>query len=347
MSKPRCTFCGKSQKDAACLIAGDGVWICDVCVGVCNDILEERLLETPLRAPADTDLGRIEAHIRASVPGQHGAVRQLAAIVYNQHARARAAAAGKPVADDHANVFLTGPIGSGKTLAVRAAAEAADLPLAIVDAASFVVRRHQPDRDPMEALVHAARKIRTSAHYAILLVDNAHALLTPPTADGSIRHGQQKLLPILNGTATVDPKEACDSRRVLVVCCGTFPGLASLDDLTAIGFLPEFAAHFGVLCRFEPLPASELRALLTKENGLLADCARLFEREGVELRFSTEVVDGVVREAERLGTGTRGLRCVMDNLAIAVSMSFDARPPEGPFEVGSSLLHTGPGAPED
>ena len=87
-------------------------------------------------------------------------------------------------------------------------------------------------------------------------------------------------------------------------------------------------------------PAPELRSVLTKENGLIDEYARLFKRDGVELRFSADVVDGIVKDAERLGTGVRGLRNVMENLAVAVSMSLGAERPEGTFDVGLSLLHS-------
>jgi len=143
----KCSFCGKSQKQVQQLIAGPGVYICDECVELCNEIIEERLAETEQDDVKDFDLPKpreIFAFLEEYVIGQEPAKKALSVAVYNHYKRVRAAETIAPAdvkADEieiaKSNILLIGPTGCGKTYLAQTLARRLNVPFAVADATAL------------------------------------------------------------------------------------------------------------------------------------------------------------------------------------------------------------------
>ena len=142
----KCSFCGKSQKQVQQLIAGPGVYICDECVELCNEIIEERLAEAGEEASGEFDLPKpkeIFGFLEEYVIGQEAAKRALAVAVYNHYkrVRARATITSADTIDDieiaKSNILLIGPTGCGKTYLAQTLAKRLNVPFAVADATAL------------------------------------------------------------------------------------------------------------------------------------------------------------------------------------------------------------------
>ncbi|MCH2423705.1 MAG: AAA family ATPase, partial [Acidimicrobiales bacterium] len=138
----KCSFCGKTQKQVKKLIAGPGVYICDECIDLCNEIIEEELSE-----PTETQTGELPrpreifSFLDDYIVGQERAKKILSVAVYNHYKRVRAATtsvgAGDSVELAKSNILLIGPTGSGKTLMAQTLARMLNVPFAIADATAL------------------------------------------------------------------------------------------------------------------------------------------------------------------------------------------------------------------
>ena len=142
----KCSFCGKSQKQVQQLIAGPGVYICDECVELCNEIIDERQMETQSEAVVDFDLPKpkeIYGFLEEYVIGQEAAKRSLSVAVYNHYKRVRAGSTPHAVEEDtdvdiqKSNILLIGPTGCGKTYLAQTLAKRLNVPFAVADATAL------------------------------------------------------------------------------------------------------------------------------------------------------------------------------------------------------------------
>src|SRR5487761_1886224 len=135
----KCSFCAKTQKQVKKLIAGPGVYICDECIELCNDIIEEELGETPEVSFEDLPKPReIFEFLNDYVIGQEQAKKILAVAVYNHYKRVQVGAYGDPDVElQKSNILLIGPTGCGKTLLAQTLARILKVPFAIADATSL------------------------------------------------------------------------------------------------------------------------------------------------------------------------------------------------------------------
>jgi ATP-dependent Clp protease ATP-binding subunit ClpX len=241
----KCSFCGKSQKQAKKLIAGPGVYICDECIDLCNEIIEEELAE-----PADLPLDElpkpreINAFLDDYVVGQEAAKRTLSVAVYNHYKRVRLEGrANDGVELSKSNILLLGPTGSGKTLLAQTLARLLNVPFAIADATALTEAGYVGEdvENILLKLVQAADFDTKKAETGIIYIDEVDKIARKGdnpsiTRDVSGEGVQQALLKILEGTvASVPPQGGrkhphqeflqVDTGNILFICGGAFSGL--------------------------------------------------------------------------------------------------------------------------
>ena len=260
-TKIRCSFCGKTEDQVRKLIAGpDGAYICDDCVAICSEIIQEEFED--LYGEQDTDEinlikpKEIKAFLDDYVIGQDEAKKVLSVAVYNHYKRVLSGASSD-IELQKSNILMLGPTGSGKTYLVQTLARLLDVPLAITDATSLTEAGYIGDdiESVVSKLLAAADNDVERAEHGIIFIDEIDKIAKKKNTnqrDVSGEAVQQGMLKLLEGSDievpvgansknAMVPLETVNTRNILFICGGAFPDLTDiikerLNKTASIGF---------------------------------------------------------------------------------------------------------------
>ena len=338
----RCSFCNKTEDQVRKLIAGPGgVYICDECIDICSEIIEEELGEEYEEETLDAGEinllkpAEIKKFLDEYVIGQEDAKKTLSVAVYNHYKRILAGERGRKddVELQKSNILMLGPTGSGKTFLAQTLAKILNVPFAIADATSLTEAGYVGEdvENILLKIIQAADyDVKRAEHGMLKILEGTQASVPPQVGR---KHPHQELIQI-------------DTTNILFICGGAFEGLDKLiesrmdsrsmgfmaeitsktetnvgellrqvmpRDLIKFGMIPEFIGRVPVVVALDELDRSALiRILREPKNAIIRQYQRLFELDGVELEFEEAAVEDIADKTIERKTGARGLRAIIE-----------------------------------
>ena len=375
-TKVRCSFCNKTQDQVRKMIAGPtGVYICDECVDLCADIIEEEYEEEESTNAVDINLLKpveIKEFLDDYVIGQEEAKKVLSVAVYNHYKRVTADKDLDDVELQKSNIIMIGPTGSGKTFLAQTLAKIINVPFAIADATTLTEAGYVGEdiESILTRLLQAADYDVEAAEKGIVFIDELDKIARKGdnpsiTRDVSGEGVQQGLLKLLEGSIVNVPPQGgrkhpdqkmipVNTKNILFICGGAFDGIEKKiaarmntmvvgfnasqntekidrenflqyiapQDLKSFGLIPEIIGRLPVLTYLEPLDRAALRNILTEpKNAIIRQYIKLFELDGITLKFDEDVYEYIVDKAIEFRLGARGLRSICE--AIMTDLMFE------------------------